>query len=303
MLQTDIVHPSQVPRLTRLAPTPSGFLHVGNLLSFAATYALADHFQAGILLRIDDLDRERLRPEYLADIFDTLHYLNIPHHRGPLNPGEFSTQWSQALRMQDYNRFLTTLRENGHLFACDCSRAQLVDGAYPGTCRHKNIPLDTPGVAWRLRTDPRARIAMRSPGQERTFMTLPPDMHDFVVRKKNGDPAYQLASVVDDLLFGVDLVVRGIDLLPSTLGQIYLASLLPFNAFPHLLFWHHPLLEGPSGGKLSKSAGDTSIRYMREQGLTPADICTATAQMIDPAARPQNALALGQWLLRREGLI
>ncbi len=118
-------------------------------------------------------------------------------------------------------------------------------------------------------------------------------MYDFIVRKKNGDPAYQLASVADDLQYGVNLVVRGEDLLPSTLGQLYLASLLPPNAFPETAFWHHPLLEGPSGHKLSKSAGDTSIRYLRGQGRSAADICTATAQMMDPAAHPGSALELG----------
>ncbi|WP_341834371.1 glutamate--tRNA ligase family protein [Chitinophaga pollutisoli] len=294
---------AQVPRLTRLAPTPSGFLHAGNLLSFAATYALSLHLNLEILLRIDDLDRDRLRPEYLADIFATLEYMDIPWHHGPRNPDEFSTQWSQTLRIEHYNSLLNALRDGGHLFACDCSRTQLLNGAYPGTCRHKNIPLSQPGVAWRLKTDPGSRIGIRSPGPATPPMPLPPSMYDFVVRKKNGDPAYQLASVADDLHFGVTHVVRGEDLLPSTLGQLYLASLLPFNTFPETVFWHHPLLEGPSGHKLSKSAGDTSIRHMRAQGLSPADICTATARMADPLAAPQNARELGDWLLQRQGII
>ncbi|WP_341841741.1 glutamate--tRNA ligase family protein [Chitinophaga caseinilytica] len=298
---SDTSHIAQAPRLTRLAPTPSGFLHVGNLLSFAATIALADRLHAKVLLRIDDLDRDRLRPAYLQDIFDTLHHMHIPWHQGPRDPEDFTGNWSQSLRMARYAEFLDALRAGGHLFACDCSRTQLVDGNYPGTCRHKNIPLDQPGVAWRLITSPDAIIPMRSIGKKRPPMRLPPSMYDFVVRKKNGEPAYQLASVADDLQFGVNLVVRGEDLLPSTLGQLYLASLLPPNPFPQTVFWHHPLLEGPSGHKLSKSAGDTSIRFMREQGMSPAEICTAAARMIDPGARPQNVLELGNWLLQREG--
>lgn len=302
MPQKNVASPTaQAPRLTRLAPTPSGFLHVGNLLSFAATLALAERNNAAILLRIDDLDRERLRPAYLQDIFDTLHYMNIPWHQGPRNPADFSAHWSQSLRMPHYHHLLDALRQGGHLFACDCSRTQLADGVYAGTCRHKNIPLDSPGAAWRLKTDPGATVAIRTP-KGTSAAKLPPQMYDFVVRKKNGDPAYQLASVADDLHFGVNLVVRGEDLLPSTIGQLYLASLLPANAFPDTIFYHHPLLEAPSGLKLSKSAGDTSIQHMRLQSLTPAQICTAAAQMIEPTATPQNARELGDWLLRREGM-
>lgn len=301
MPQVDAPTHAQAPRLTRLAPTPSGFLHVGNLLSFAATFALAERNKAAILLRIDDLDRERFRPAYLRDIFDTLHYMGIPWHQGPRDTEDFSASWSQSLRLPSYHALLEALRAGGHLFACTCSRSQLAGATYAGTCRHKNIPLETPGVAWRLKTDRDATVAMRTL-KGTVSANLPPQMYDFVVRKKNGDPAYQLASVADDLLFGVDLVVRGEDLLPSTVGQLYLASLLPPNAFADTVFWHHPLLEAPSGHKLSKSAGDTSIQHMRQQSLTPAQICTAAAHLIDPAAQPLNARELGEWLLRREGL-
>ncbi|WP_298707381.1 glutamate--tRNA ligase family protein [Chitinophaga sp.] len=300
MPQNDHSPTPQAPRLTRLAPTPSGFLHAGNLLSFAATFALSLRLNANILLRIDDLDRDRLRPEYVADIFDTLEFMDIPWHQGPRSPDDFYTHWSQSLRTESYNSLLNSLREGSHVFACDCSRSQLLNGIYPGTCRHKNIPLDQPGVAWRLKTNPDARIAIRSLGPAIPPMSLPPSMYDFVVRKKNGDPAYQLASVADDLHFGITHAVRGNDLLPSSLGQLYLASLLPPNGFADTIFWHHPLLEGPSGHKLSKSAGDTSIRHMRAQGLSPADICTAIARMSDPHATPQSARELGDWFVQQQ---
>ena len=109
---------------------------------------------------------------------------------------------------------------------------------------------------------------------------LPAAMQDFVVRKKDGYPAYQLASVIDDLHFGVDLVVRGEDLYDSTLAQSCLASRLQAEAFQKLTFHHHSLLTTLPGKKLSKSAGDTSIRYLREQGKKPPDVYTEIALML-----------------------
>jgi len=110
---------------------------------------------------------------------------------------------------------------------------------------------------------------------------LPIEMTDFVVRKKDGFPAYQLTSLVDDLHFGVDLIVRGADLWPSTLAQQHLALCVPgAEAFREATFYHHSLLVGGGGEKLSKSAGATSIRYMRGEGLAVGDIYTSIARLL-----------------------
>jgi glutamyl/glutaminyl-tRNA synthetase len=101
---------------------------------------------------------------------------------------------------------------------------------------------------------------------------LPPEMRDFVVLKKNGFPAYQLTSLVDDIHYGVDMIVRGDDLWPSTLAQHCLSFPLEAAGFREIAFYHHALLPGDGGVKLSKSSGDTSIRFLRQSGLTPADI-------------------------------
>jgi glutamyl-tRNA synthetase len=106
----------------------------------------------------------------------------------------------------------------------------------------------------------------------RVDAVLPPEMQDFVVMKKDGFPAYQLTSVVDDIHYGVDLIVRGNDLWPSTLAQHCLSYSLEAADFREIAFYHHTLLLGDSGGKLSKSSGDTSIRYLRQSGLGPAEI-------------------------------
>ncbi|GAA0554728.1 tRNA glutamyl-Q(34) synthetase GluQRS [Chitinophaga japonensis] len=269
---------------TRIAPTPSGFLHLGNVLSFAVTAALAWKTQAGLLLRIDDLDRDRVQREYVQDIFDTLHFLDIPWEEGPADYTTYETVYSQLHRMDLYREALRQLEEAGQVFACTCSRAQVAamspDGAYPGTCRHKNIPLDTPGVSWRLHTSATKELNVKTLPGEVVRATLPLLMQEFVVRKKDGDPAYQLTSVLDDQYFGVDLVVRGADLWGSTLAQLYLSTLLPGNTFQQCTFFHHPLLLETADQKLSKSAGATSVQFLRREGKQPADIYAMIAGML-----------------------
>lgn len=269
-------------RKTRIAPTPSGYLHLGNALSFLATAALAQKTGAAILLRIDDLDGERARPGYVQDIFDTLRFLEIGWNEGPRNPQDCAARWAQKHRLPLYHNALQQLREEGHLFACTCSRTEILrispDGTYPGTCRDKGIPLDTPGVCWRLHTAAEQTVHVKHLDGTITMATLPGDMHYFVVRKKDGMPAYQLASVVDDLHFGVDLVVRGADLWSSTLAQLHLATVLREPRFGETFFYHHPLLTDANGMKLSKSAGAESVRHLRERGGKLSDLQGLLAQ-------------------------
>jgi len=262
---------------TRLAPTPSGFLHLGNVFSFALTIKLAREKGAKVLLRIDDLDRARAEDRYIQDIFETLDFLSIAWDEGPRDSADFASSWSQLNRMELYRTALQTLRRQGALFACSCSRAQIAreaaGGIYPGTCRDKDISLDAPEVSWRLRTDLTHELAVRGIDGTVAKTRLDPTMKDFIVRKKDGFPAYQLTSIVDDLHFGVDLIVRGQDLWPSTLAQLYLASLLPEGqAFRDAVFYHHELLKEPDGSKLSKSEGATSVQYLRREGRRPEDI-------------------------------
>lgn len=254
---------------TRIAPTPSGFLHLGNALSFIATSNFAKQSNAKLLLRIDDLDRDRVEKEYVEDIFETLQFLEIEYDEGPGNYSEFENKWSQTHRLKIYNAALEKLRDN--VYACTCSRTQMLKD---NPCRHKNLPLDTPNASWRLRTDANAILNVKTLEGNIIQSTLPHSMQDFIVRKKDGFPAYQLSSVVDDLHFGIDLIVRGQDLWDSTLAQMYLAQLLKEPAFANITFLHHPLLETAPGQKLSKSAGDTSIQYLRKQGMTKNDVLT-----------------------------
>ena len=260
---------------TRIAPTPSGFLHLGNAFSFALTADIANKTGAKILLRIDDLDRQRANKLYIQDIFDTLTFLNIPWHEGPVNIQEYEDSWSQVCRMSIYQTALDQLKQSGVVFACTCSRTQITNCS----CISQNIPLDTPNAAWRLRTDDNLQFSIQTLQDGVVNALLPPEMKNFIIKKKDGYPAYQLASLMDDLHFGIDLVVRGWDLWPSTIAQHYLAQVLQQPDFQKITFHHHPLLM-EKGEKLSKSAGDTSIKYLREQGKKATDIYEEIGKMM-----------------------
>ena len=263
-------------KLTRIAPTPSGFLHLGNVLSFAITASLARETGAKILLRIDDIDRARATSPYLQDIFDTLNFLGVEWHQGPRNIAEFEENYSQLHRMHLYNAALTQLAGNNLVYACSCSRQQIQNSggelASLCNCVNLHIPLKTENVNWRLKTRLNDVLYIKDINGTVTQAALPPDMHNFVIKKKDGFPAYQLTSVVDDLYYGVDLIVRGQDLWPSTLAQQALAQALGTDKFKDIAFHHHPLLTEPSGKKLSKSAGAASIHHLRESGKTAAEI-------------------------------
>lgn len=285
-------HIANTFRKTRLAPTPSGYLHMGNVLSFAITAALADRTGAKILLRIDDADRERTNKLYVQDIFDTLNFLEIPWHEGPRNMKGYEQQYSQAHRMDMYFAALQELRDSGALFACTCTRTDLArrhpESHYTGTCRNANIPLDTENVNWRIRTDARELIVHTfNDGDVKT--ELHPSLQDLMVRKRDGFPTYQLTSLVDDVYFGVDLIVRGQDLWPSTLAQHYLARQLGYTSFTNATFYHHPLVLDAEGNKLSKSIGSRSILYLRKEHKKPADIYAYIAGILGIDT------ALGSW--------
>lgn len=286
-------------QLTRIAPTPSGYLHVGNVLSFVITAALAEKHGAEILLRIDDLDQQRVNSDYVQDIFDTLDFLGIHYHKGPRNLQDYQNNWSQLHRMESYAQALTQLAEQGIVFACTCSRSQIrqtgAGEAYPGTCIEKAVPLNTANASWRLKTE-RSAVDIHLLDQGIIHAQLPDDVQQFVVRKKDGFPAYQLASVIDDGHLGVDLVVRGQDLWSSTIAQVYLAKQLHADSFLSSTFYHHQLITNATGIKLSKSAGDTAVQSMRKQDKTAADIYTVIANLLGHNRRVENWQQLARLL-------
>lgn len=261
---------------TRLAPTPSGYLHLGNILSFLITTSLAKKHKAKVLLRIDDLDRTRIKDEYINDIFETLNFLEIPWDEGPKDVAEFKSQYSQIYRMDLYEKALNELAEKGACFACICSRktlaASMSSMGYPGYCKARALHLNGKGVCWRFRTEPKDAISVKIYPNQLVSTPFPAEMKDFVIRKKDGFPAYQLSSLIDDIHFGIDLIVRGSDLWYSTLAQIRLATQLQdAPTFLASVFYHHQLMEN-EGNKMSKSSGSTSLHYLRKNGAKKENI-------------------------------
>jgi len=185
--------------------------------------------------------------------------------KAPVRLRILKKKWSQHLRLPLYHNQLEKLRATGLLFACQKSRSALAPfaGKYPETFREQGLSLDAPDVSWRIRTP--------------AGFPLP----DFVVRRRDGLPAYQIASMVDDVYFGVTHAIRGLDLEASTQAQQWLASCIDDTDFLKIKFLHHPLLLDTSGEKMSKSAGSASLQAMRAVGVSPESVFQQCAAMLE----------------------
>jgi glutamyl/glutaminyl-tRNA synthetase len=271
--------------ITRLAPTPSGYLHAGNAINFLITARLAQESGSRVLLRIDDLDQERVRPEYVEDVFRSLEWLGIHWDDGPSGPEELYSTWSQQLRTARYLTLADELRVLGLCYGCTCSRSLLrsmaPDGRYPGTCRHRKLDLDAPDTAWRLDLGDPATVQVPELWGRIRSVSGAEMSGDPVIRQRNGRPAYQLASLADDEDHRITFIVRGADLIPSTACQLLLAQHLGLSGFRQVRFLHHPLVVDHGGDKLSKSAGAASLKAMREAGATAEGLRSQAARMLD----------------------
>jgi glutamyl-tRNA synthetase len=227
----------------RLAPTPSGFLHAGNALNFIFNALCARvHPQGEVLLRIDDLDTDRKKPAYVTDIFDTLDWLGIGWDCGPSDAADFEKNWSQVQFLADINPGLEAMASQNAVFACNKSRKDLVSlgGDYPDEFRKQGITLYEPDVAWRADTPP--------------LFPLP----CFIVRRRDGIPSYQTASVGLDTKFGITHIIRGEDLRSSSAAQYWLAEKAGWLSFRNIRNYRSQQ-EQPRCGK--------SIREMKVRHL------------------------------------
>ena len=247
--------------VTRFAPAPTGYLHLGHVLNAIYVWetARASGPDARVLLRIEDHDRARSRPEFEAALLEDLGWLGFV-------PDGALTRQSE--RSAVYERALDDLRKRGLTYACECSRADIGSSRYPGTCRNKKLA-ESPGLSVRVRLDPtverfqdlRLGLQEQQPSEQ---------CGDLLVRDRHGNWTYQFAVVVDDWLQGVNLVIRGEDLLDSTGRQIQLARLLGRDQPP--AFLHHELLMKTATQKLSKSDGDTGVRDLRAKGWSAEEV-------------------------------
>jgi glutamyl/glutaminyl-tRNA synthetase len=265
--------------VTRIAPTPSGYLHAGNAVNFLLTAWLARQHRGQLLLRIDDLDAARVRPPYLADIFRVLDWLGIGIDAGPSGVAEFERDYSLAHRTEAYRSAVSQLRAAGaHIYACRCSRRDLAGhaaGYYPGTCRTAALPQRHGETALRIAVP--HPMVVDVAGEPVDVAGV---LGDFAVWRRDGVPAYQLASVVEDRDLGVNAIVRGRDLLASTGAQLVLAPLLDAADLLAADFRHHALMTDPEGRKLSKSAGRRGASMAGDRALR--DTIRATAARLAP---------------------
>lgn len=253
--------------LGRLAPTPSGYLHVGNAFNFLLTWLQVRVSRGTLRLRIDDIDSPRTRSEYLDDIFYALEWLEIDWDLGPQNVDDHQKTYSQSLSLERYQSFIQRLENLGLLFACTCSRADIAaispSGLYPGTCLHKKIPLTDAQTALRCNTTSFREIEIMNYHGLRQVFPFPHEMQFPVLRRKDLLPAYQICSLADDIEHNINFIVRGQDLWGSTCLQMALATALGAENFKQIRFLHHPLVTDDYGIKLSKSAGSISLAHYR----------------------------------------
>jgi glutamyl-tRNA synthetase len=253
-------------RVTRIAPTPSGYLHLGNAVNFTLVSILAQRWGAETALRIDDMDSSRSRPDYVDDIFATLEWLGIPWSRGPRNRDEFERDFTQTGRTGYYRTEVESLR-GSHLevFACACSRADLAAHGglrCAGTCRTADLDLVTGETALRLRIPDRVVVAM---GAE--TVDLAQAHGDVVLWRRDGLPSYHLVTVIEDRDLGVTDIVRGVDLLESSALHVWLARYLDAPNVAEANYVHHALITDAAGAKLSKSQGAPDMRERTSQML------------------------------------
>jgi glutamyl/glutaminyl-tRNA synthetase len=254
---------------SRIAPTPSGYLHIGNAFSFVHTWLWVRKMGGKLRLRIDDRDTVRSKPEYVEDIFRTFEWMGLDWDEGPQTPDEQERIYSQALRGARYDEIVNQLIDTGRVFACECSRK--VIQAHICNCQSKHLALNHPDTALRIATHP-VPVTLNKLKGEILNVNQYDDMKDFVIRRRDGITAYQLFSLVDDIDFNINLIIRGEDLISSTAAQLYMAALLKANAFVSTTFYHHRLQYDEQGHKLSKSAGSLSLKTMRQEGLTSGQL-------------------------------
>jgi glutamyl-tRNA synthetase len=283
------------PICGRFAPSPSGRMHLGNAWSSLLAW-LSVRSQGGkMVLRLEDLDTARCKPEFSAGVEEDLRWLGLDWDEGGLEGGVL---YRQSLRTEAYHAALEQLEKQQLLYECFCTRGQLhaasaphrSDGdiIYPGTCR--NLTSEERKERSKTRK-PAVRLLV--PGEEIGFVdrlqgayseNLAKDCGDFILRRSDGVYAYQLAVVVDDAAMGVTEVVRGQDLLSSTPRQIYLQRLL---GYPTPDYCHVPLLCAPDGRRLSKREADLTLAAMRAEGVMPEAIVGRLAHAAGLIDRPE----------------
>ncbi|MBI1348098.1 tRNA glutamyl-Q(34) synthetase GluQRS [bacterium] len=304
-----------LPIIGRLAPSPTGAQHAGNARTYLLAWLSARSHAGHIVLRIEDIDSPRVKPWAMQQAMDDLRWLGLDWDVGPI---------IQTERLARYQQVLEELQQHERIYPCTCTRSDIEAAAsaphigqegpvYPGTCAYRSVA-DAAGLtvpfAWRFRTDAQQPQSYTDLLQGTQVCRTVQDLGDFVVGKRDGSPAYQLAVVVDDHDQGITEVLRGDDLIPSTFRQLALYAALGWQP-PE--FGHVPLVIGPDGRRLAKRHGDTRISLLRERGVPPERLVgflawstglQATAEPVSPrdllAQYQPQSIARAPFVLRPE---
>jgi len=286
--------PKIIPYCGRLAPSPTGLLHLGHARTFWIAAERAREHHGTLILRNEDLDPQRCRPEFvdamIQAMIEDLHWLGIDWTEGPDIGGPFAP-YSQSERRAYYLDAWQTLRDRGLIYPCTCSRKDVAQSAsapndspndsddeplYSGKCRANHAadalstaPCDPRGVNWRFRVPDGEEISFTDLHLGPQKLIAGRDFGDFILWRRDDVPAYQLAVVVDDAAMQITEVVRGADLLRSTARQILLFRALDL---PIPAYYHCDLLRDESGIRLAKRHDALSIRKLREMGFTPEQV-------------------------------
>ncbi len=282
----------------RLAPSPTGVLHLGNARSFLLAWLAIRSEQGTLHLRVEDIDGPRIKPEAETAALQDLAWLGLDYD------GEILRQSEHLPR---YGAVVQDLLQRGLAYACTCTRSEVEQAAsaphetwmdarpYPGTCRDKYASVAQAKAASGRDPAIRFRVEVKAMSFVDAFMGPQEGLitGDFVIQKRDSGPAYQLAVVVDDAGTGINHVLRGDDLLASTPRQLLLYQALGLEP---PVFAHVPLVVGPDGKRLAKRHGDTSLAHYRKQGLEPAQVLGYLAALcgfvpLGTRCMPQDLLA------------
>ncbi len=274
--------PDPTPRVAsyrgRLAPSPTGYLHLGHARTFWIAQERARVAGGALVLRNEDLDPARVRPQFVSAMLDDLRWFGLEWQEGPDRGGPFGP-YDQSARLHRYRAALDQLRQTGRVYPCTCSRRDVQaapraphqadddEPIYPGTCRAGPKSAGRfPKASWRFRVPDGETVTFLDGRCGPQSFVAGRDFGDFIVWRQDGVPAYQLAVVVDDAAMRITEVVRGADLLRSTARQLLLFRALGWEA-PS--YYHCALLKDESGVRLAKCHDALSLRALRQRGETP----------------------------------
>ena len=267
----------------RIAPSPTGYLHLGHAITFWHAQERSRAAGGELVLRIEDLDPDRCRPEFRHAILEDLQWFGLGWDEGP-DVGGPHAPYVQSERTERYRSTWEQLRAGGFIYPCRCSRRDVLAAAgaphgesdeplYPGTCRPAPgtvaAAMDPAGANWRFRVPDRETLRFGDARLGEQDGTAGEHFGDFVVWRRDDVPAYQLAVVADDAEMGITEVVRGADLLVSTFRQLLLYRALALDA---PAFYHTRLLTDATGRRLAKRDAALSLRALRLAGKTPEEL-------------------------------